>query len=244
MRPQAKTAPSGKVDKLHQEAAEFAQNFNIPEAVAFQIVRGDFTLKDWMEKHAEAERKRKEREKVLVVKKQQRARDEGMAQQYFLKQKRNETVVIFHMYDRKEIKGPIRSILPYHFWVDVISGDPQGQREKIEKLNVLMCYKQENDVEVRAGLRDDEAVAALQIQPVRDRENRYEVPQPLVLKAAQEGLPLRAVLNDGTVAEGTIDWHSAYFIKMKLSTGASVVVFNHAVHRLDIAEVHSGASRK
>jgi hypothetical protein len=237
--PQA--AAGGKVDKLHLDAAEFARNFSIPEAVAFQIVRGDFTLKEWMEKHAEAERKRKERDKVQAVKKQQRARDEGMAQQYFLKQKRNETPLLLRMHGGTEIEGPIRSILPYHFWIDVAvpeGGEPK--REKIEKLNVVMCYKKENAAEVVAGLAKDETVAALDIQPVREKESRYEVPLAVVQKAAQDNLPLRAILNEGTVVEGTIDWYSSYFIKVKLSTGASVVVFNHGVHKLDIAEVHAG----
>lgn len=231
------------MSKLHHEASEFARNFNIPEAVAFQIVRGDFTLKDWMDKHAEADRKRKERDKILAVKKQQRARDEGMAQQYFLKQKRNETRVIFRMYGGEKIEGPVRSILPYHFWIDVQGSEDEPKREKIEKLNILFCYKRENEKDVLAGLGEDSAVRALNLQPVREKESRYEVPLSLVQKAAQDGNPLRVVLNDGTLVEGTIDWHSSYFIKIKLRPGASLVVFNHAIHDVDMVEAHSSARR-
>lgn len=221
---------------MHLEAAEFARNVSIPEAVAFQIVRGDFTLKEWMEKHAEAERKRKERDKVLAVKKVQRSRDEGMAQQYFLKQKRNQTVLVFRMHGHTEILGTVRSILPYHFWLDVQKPDrDEPAREKIEKLLILMCYKVDNTGDVNRGLKQDSAIAEQQLVPVREKDGRYVIPQGVVQKAAQDGSLLRVLLYDGTIVEGTLDWHSTYYLKLKLRTGASVVVFNHGIRSLEAA---------
>ncbi len=230
-------------DKLHMEAAEFAQNFNIPEAVAFQIVRGDFTLKEWLDKHNEAERKRSERAKVLLVKKQQRGRDEGMAQQYFLKQKKNKTRLFFHMADGSRTEGIVTSILPYHFWVEPSTPNPDGSRNKVEKLQIMYCYKRENEPDVVPAMRHDETVASLELKPVREKEHRYNVPKDLLDKAAQSGKPIRVVLIDGSIFVGTIDWYSHYFIKAKVSPGGSVVVFNHAITNLTMAEMAGARSR-
>lgn len=247
MRPAPKPAapPPGKMDKLHLEAADFAQNFSIPEAVAYQIVRGDFTLKEWMEKHAEALRKRKERDKVMAVKKQQRSRDEGMAQQYFLKQKRNETPHVFRMHGDEEVVGVVRSILPYHLWLDVETADaPEPKREKLEKLSMLYCFKAENTPEVRKGLKRNDVLAEQKLQPVREKDGRYVIPLGIVQRAAQEGRVLRILLSDGTIVEGTIDWHSVYFMKIKLRSGASVVVFNHGIQNLEIASSEPSAASR
>lgn len=228
-------------DKMHQEAADFAKSFNIPEAVAFQIVRGDFTLKEWLDKHSEAERKREERNKVLAVKKQQRGRDEGMGQQYFLKQKKNGTSMRFEMYEGQSADGKIISILPYHFWLEFSNAASETEREKIEKLRCLFCYKHENGRDVVAARTVDEAVVELKIPPVREKEGRYEVPLDVVQKAADDGATVRVTLNDGSVFQGTVDWHSNYFIKLKVAANASVVVFNHAIH--DLALPVSGGRR-
>jgi sRNA-binding regulator protein Hfq len=83
-------------------------------------------------------------------------------------------------------------------------------------------------------MRPDSAVAELKLGPVREKESRFEMPMVDLQKAADAGMTVRATLNDGTVLEGTIDWHSLYFIKLKVANNASVVIFNHAVHNLQV----------
>ncbi|MBM3462727.1 MAG: hypothetical protein FJX76_11555 [Armatimonadetes bacterium] len=208
-------------------------------------MRGDFTLKEWLERHSEAERKREERGKVMAVKKQQRGRDEGMAQQYFLKQKKNATPLIFRMYEDQKSDGIIISILPYHFWVERVGANGETEREKLEKLRVLYCLKIDNEAEVDAVVTRDAKVTSLEIQPQREKEGRYQVPLDVIQKAADEGRPIQVTLNEGSVFRGTIDWHSTYFIKMKVAPNASIVVFNHSLHEVrDVSPEPAASGRK
>jgi sRNA-binding regulator protein Hfq len=224
--------PDNPNESLHKQAQSFALQLQIPEAIAFQIVRGDFTLKQWLDKHAQAEVKRQERDKLDAVKRQRRSREEGMAQQYFLKQKKKGIPLGFALADHTYLEGLIVSILPYHFWIEWLDHQRQPQRTKLEKLQVLYCYKVENRDDLPELLRVNEPVRQQQRTPSRDRKERYTPSARLLDLAVNSDRVLRVSLIDGTTFAGTVDWYSSHFVKLKLADQVSVVVFNHALEGL------------
>jgi sRNA-binding regulator protein Hfq len=211
---------------LRQQAREFSRQYQIPEDVAFQIVRGDFTFKDWMERHQVAMEKRDKRQVIEHERKVLRARNEGMARQYFLKQKKNKEPMVFVRADGTELEGPVTGILPYHFYV----GDGPEQQQ-YEKLSMLYCYKKEHEDELKTVLAPrDPAVHQMGLEPSRDRTVRYQVPEA-ELKACTDGKrKVVFVMQNGQTLSGTVDWYSKFNVKLRLAQDASVVLFTHAVH--------------
>ena len=218
-------------EKLRLQAVEFSKQYQIPEDVAFQIVRGDFTFKEWMERHEVALQKREKRQAYEQVRKQIRARDEGLARQFFLKQKKNAVPMVFICYGGVRLDGVITGILPYYFYL----GEGKAQ-QKHEKLSMLYCYKKEHENEVRASLERDTEVAAQALVAQRDKSARPPIPENELKSSIDEKKEVRFTLHDGSVFAGTIDWYSKYNVKVRLSEKASVVLFTHAVYELKASE--------
>lgn len=213
-------------EKLRQQARDFARQYGIPEDVAYQIVRGDFTFKDWMERHQAALVKREKRQAYEMERKQERAHNEGMARQYFLKQKKNAEPMVFVRNDGSHLEGPVTGILPYYFYVG------QGrEQQQYEKLTMLYCYKKEHEADIQPLLgRRDPAVAALHLEPARDRSVRYQVPEDELRAACEAHRRVTFTMADGLMVSGTIDWFSKYNVKLRVQQDASIILFTHALH--------------
>ncbi|MHB2016056.1 MAG: hypothetical protein ACYCW6_03825 [Candidatus Xenobia bacterium] len=183
-----------------------------------------------MEKHEVAIKKREKRQVFENQRKVLRARNEGLSRQYFLKQKKNGQTMLFRMYSGEQMEGSITGILPYYFYL----GEGREQ-QKLEKLNIIYCYKKEHAPEVTA-LPKDPDVLGMGLQPVRDKTARTELPEDQMKTAMETHQEVQFVMHDGTVVRGTVDWYSKYNVKIRLGGEPSIVIFTHGVHSINFVK--------
>lgn len=121
------------------------------------------------------------------------------------------------------------------YFLEITDGPDNVQ--PIEKLDTLCIarVKTYRWFEHNAFRRDEE-VKKLGLLP--QPNSRYQAPEEWLARSASEDKPLRWTLLDGTVFDGVaVDWtRYAAMVRIPRTTGGQLLVFWHAVHRVEWPE--------
>ena len=148
---------------------------------------------------------------------------------YILKQINFETPMFFALYDNVQLPA---IVLEMTFSSLTLSSN--GSEQRIAKTGVKYCYKDVDATRVQASIDIDAAVKAQQLTQLTDEGQAPEIETDTVQHARKNGTPIAVTLREGEIFRGTIDWVSAYEIKLILPNGAKVVIFRPAVYNLTV----------
>ena len=112
-------------------------------------------------------------------------------------------------------------------------GSNDISRHTIKKLNIKFIYELDVQKLINEAKKVDQQVQDEKIEPIKEIKERYKVPENFLIA----GNNIKVTINEGEVFEGKIEWASKYEIKLKLLTCASVVLFKHAINKLEPLEI-------
>ena len=158
-----------------------------------------------------------------------RMKAEGYGRLYIDKQIRRRTPMVFVLYD-ETVRGIIMRRMPYN--LDLLVN---GERRRINKLDIKYCYKQAHEPKILPYIEVDESVKALNLGPEMDPSKRYQIDDKVLFQCYKERRPIILTLRGGEVIKGVIDWFSKYEIKIELPSKKSVICFRHAAYSLSVA---------
>ncbi|MBM3214087.1 hypothetical protein FJZ36_04150 [Candidatus Poribacteria bacterium] len=160
---------------------------------------------------------------------ERREKREGFGRLYMEKQLREKTPMVFVTYDGA-VEGTLHKRLVYDLDVNT-----NGEKTRINKLQIKYCYKAPDVEVVQKHLTYDEGVRSQGLTAIKPRKERFQIDTRHLAVARQKKLPLKIVLRGGESFTGNIDWYSHFEIKMSLGTDeGSVVVFRHAAHSYEV----------
>lgn len=135
-----------------------------------------------------------------------------------------ETMVLA-LYNHELLACKLHNINPYDLEVMV-----DNQVRKIIKTDIKYCYKQADEELVKAGIEIDEQLKAQGLMPIVKIKERFEVRGHLLRQYSQAQIPVTLIMREGEIISGLIEWKDHYNCKVKLSTGASILLFRHALY--------------
>ena len=148
---------------------------------------------------------------------------------YILKQINFETSMFFALYGAVQLPATVLEMT-----LSNLTLNNNGSEQQVPKTDVKYCYKDIDAEKLQAAVGINEAVKAQQLAQLRDDTQACEIDTEAVRQARKNGSPIEITLREGEVFRGTIDWVSAYEIKLILENGAKVVIFRHAVYSLSV----------
>ena len=158
-----------------------------------------------------------------------RLKAEGYGRFYIDKQIRRKTPMVFVTYDGV-LRGLILRRMSYN--LDLLAN---GEKIRINKLDIKYCYKQSHEPRILPYIQIDEEVKALGLGPEMDPSRRYQIDDRVLIQCYRERRPIVLVLRGGEVFGGVIDWFSKYEVKIELPSRRCVVCFRHAAYSLGVA---------
>jgi len=206
---------------------ENPESLAIGRPVNFEIVqgkKGQEARQLTIEKEAPPDLTQKLRNKLKKPKKK------NFGELYIEKQIKFSTPMVFEAYS-ESIKGIVAKDFKYEW--DLLCGE---EKRRIKKLDVLYCYKTENEQAVKASIIFDESIKSQALQPIKPKKERCQIPNELLLKSRKEKKPIRLVLRGGEIILGTVRWFSPYEIKVEFPSGGNVIVFRHAALDFSISD--------
>jgi len=145
---------------------------------------------------------------------------------YILKQIRENTPMVFEMYNHESIFCTVAKLLKYDLDL-LVDG---GKKMQIQKHNIKYCYKQENAEKVKDSISFDEKVRSQGLTTIIPRKERYQIDHKLVKEAWAKNLEVRVVTRAGEIIMGPLDWFTRYEVKVRLPIGGNVIAFFHALY--------------
>jgi len=145
---------------------------------------------------------------------------------YMAKQAKNQTPMIFEIYDHPHLLCTVKK--KYKYEIDLVV---DGEVKRFPMHDIKFCYKVRDEEKVKQAITYDEEVRSQNLKAVIPRKERYHIPDEALKKAYKEEKPIMLVMRGGEVIIGTIEWFSKYAIKIKLPIGGSVLAFRHAVYK-------------
>jgi len=148
---------------------------------------------------------------------------------YILKQINFETSMFFALYGAVQLPATVLEMT-----LSSLTLNNNGSEQQIPKTDIKYCYKDIDAEKLQAAAGIDEAVKARQLTQLPANAETCEIDTEAVRQARKNGSAIAITLREGEVFRGTIDWVSAYEIKLILENGAKVVIFRHAIYRLSV----------
>ena len=148
---------------------------------------------------------------------------------YILKQINFETSMFFALYGAVQLPATVLEMT-----LSNLTLNNNGSEQQVPKTDVKYCYKDIDAEKLQAAVGINEAVKAQQLAQLPDDTQACEIDTEVVRQARKNGSAIEITLREGEVFRGTIDWVSAYEIKLILENGAKVVIFRHAVYSLSV----------
>ena len=148
---------------------------------------------------------------------------------YILKQINFETSMFFALYGAVQLPATVLEMT-----LSNLTLNNNGSEQQVPKTDVKYCYKDIDAEKLQAAVGINEAVKAQQLAQLQDDTQACEIDTEAVRQARKNGSLIEITLREGEVFRGTIDWVSAYEIKLILENGAKVVIFRHAVYSLSV----------
>ena len=161
----------------------------------------------------------------ISEKKPQRKRILTYGDRYMLKQIRENTPMVFEMYNHESISCTVAKLFKYDLEL-LVDG---GEKMRIQKHNIKYCYKQENAEKVKAGISFDESIRSQGLMPIVPRKERYQIDYNMVKETWGKRRKVRLVTREGEIIMGPLNWFSSYEVKVNLPPGGNVVAFFHAL---------------
>ena len=152
-------------------------------------------------------------------------RKAGPGEQYYRAALNHGVPMVFCRYDGRHMAAIIVKDGRITFTLKTNKG-----RLVVDKTDLQFSYRARSHGEVNQAICIDEQIRSMKNDPIKEIDQRYQIPDEGLQKCLEEGNKLRLKLRGGEVLEGKIEWFGAYDIKLDLATGRSVVVFRHAVY--------------
>jgi cold shock CspA family protein/DNA-binding XRE family transcriptional regulator len=172
--------------------------------------------------------------------KPQRKRRLTYGDRYMLKQIRENTPMVFEMYNHESISCQVAKLFKYDLEL-IVDG---GEKIRIQKHNIKYCYKRENAESAKASINLDEDIRSQGLTPIIPRKKRYQVDRNLVKEAWVKKLKVRLVTREGEIIMGPLDWFSLYEVKVRLPFGGNVVAFFHALYGFKVLSGEAASQSK
>jgi CspA family cold shock protein len=145
---------------------------------------------------------------------------------YMIKQAKNQTPMIFEIYDHPHLQCLVKK--KYKYDIDLVV---DGEVKRFFMHDIKFCYKVRDEDKVKRAISYDEEVKSQNLKAIIPRKERYQIPDDELKRAYKEEKPIMLVMRGGEVIIGTIEWFSKYAIKVNLPIGGSVLTFRHAVYK-------------
>ncbi len=161
--------------------------------------------------------------------KEQTSKQLSFGDLYILKQINFETPMFFALSNDVQLPATVLQMTLSHLTLN-----SNGTEQHIAKTDVKYCYKDVDAERVQAAIDIDEEVKAQQLTQLTSDADACELDTEAVQNARRNKSVIEVMLREGEIFRGTIDWVSAYEIKLILANGAKVVVFRHAIYALPL----------
>ena len=152
-------------------------------------------------------------------------RKAGPGEQYYRAALNHGVPMVFCRYDGRHMAAIIVKDGRITFTLKTNKG-----RLVVDKTDLQFSYRARSHGEVNQAICIDEQIRSMKNDPIKEIDQRYQIPDEVLQRCLEEGSKLRLTLRGGEVLEGRIEWFGGYDIKLDLATGRSVVVFRHAVY--------------
>ena len=161
---------------------------------------------------------------------------EGFGPAYIKKQIQHKTPMVFGFYGLEShpslrvAEG--RILRGYTYILDLLVVE---ERLRVEKINLMYIYKADDQIEIVPNICCDESIQELSLGPTRQKKERYEIDEEMLIRCFKEKRMMTLVIRTGESFTGYIDWFSNYEIKIRLDVvRKAVVVFRHAMYRASV----------
>ncbi len=191
------------------EEKDYAKQNNISKSYARKVLAGEFTIEQV-------------REKIRLQ--NQPVKNKGL--KYVLKHLKAQTPFVFSLYG-SEVAGTIKKVRKYD--IHVVERNGKTVR-RVKKLNTKFFYKAEFADELLDLMKIKPVLQQENLQPVLNREERYQVDKQLLETALEQKKPIKITLRSGEIFKGTIRWSSDFESKLQLDDKVAVIFFHHALH--------------
>ena len=161
--------------------------------------------------------------------KEQTSKQLSFGDLYILKQINFETPMFFALSNAVQLPATVLEMT-----LSRLTLNSNGNEQHVAKTDVKYCYKDVDAERVQAAIDIDEDVKAQQLTQLTSDTDACELDTEAVQSARRSKSVIAVTLREGEIFRGTIDWVSAYEIKLILANGAKVVIFRHAIYALSL----------
>ena len=165
----------------------------------------------------------KPKKSTIKANRRQKAKSQR-ALDYFDKQIREKTEMVFIGYEENVDCTLIRMTL--YDWVLTVA----EKRLRRKKIDFSCCYKRKEAETAKATMITDSAVVNEKLKPIVPRKGRYKVSNEILKASQADKGPITVALRTGQVFTGIVDWFTPFDIALILSNGGKVKIFRHGLY--------------
>lgn len=196
------------------EIERLIKTYELSRALATQVVLGHADLESFLIRRRFEEHRKKHAQRSIL--------DEAAA---------HGRVMAFLLFGGERVEARVGVVSPYE--VELLEeGKPP---RTVHKLELKLAYEAEAWKKVKKSVTKDRALAEAGRRPARLPQERFGCSDRRLFDWMIEGKEVEVTTLEGDVVHGEIQWVGRYEFGLSVKGEAGVVVFRHAIHRIQAA---------
>ena len=136
---------------------------------------------------------------------------------------------VFRAYGEPDFNASVEKLTKFDCWLK--RGDAPSK--EYQKHDLLLVVEPDSVEELSRLQQTDEDVKTKGLGPSVTYKDRHRSRKRILFKHHRDELKTRVTLRDSTVLEGRVGWFGKWEFSLELSPTCRVVVFRHAMYRLE-----------